>query len=164
MKKYILICCMFMNSYQIQSADLSASSDRTAVLKAKLAVVQIIQQEYFQTLGIFNEPAKLPIQFDRERELCRKLFDADRNMHRATLEFIRHAFKMKDPDSVDLRLCSPKAVLYCIQRMQQRPLTPQSSAAVQEFFEVKKPWLTLQEAHKEARTALKESEISDDEQ
>ena len=163
MQKYIFIFCMFMYSYQIQSADSSASSDRTAVLKAQLALVKKSDAQYFQVLRLLNEPAKLPIKFDREKELCRKLLAADRQMHRATLVFMRHVFEMSNPDMVDPQLLTPQAIGYYMKILQDRPTSPQSRSVVVEFFAVKRPWLKLQEAHKEARAALKESEFSDDE-
>lgn len=163
MKKYILILCISIYSYQIQSADSSASSDSTGILKEKLILVKTKQKEYFKTLGVFNEPAKLPIKFDRERELCQKLFAADQNMHRATLVFMRHAFKMSNPDMVDPQLLNPQAIAYYMRVLQNWPTSPQSSDVVQEFFAVKKPWMQLQDAYKRARDTLKESEFSEDE-
>jgi hypothetical protein len=163
MKLYILMFFVCIYSYQMQPADASLSSDRAAVLKAKLDSVKKSDSEYFQALVIFNEPAKFPIKPAHERVLCQRLFDADRKMHYDTLIFIRHVSKISNPEIVDCRLLIPKAIAHYIRKLQERPLTPQSSKEVVEFFEVKKPWLNLQEAYKQAIAARKDLEFSDEE-
>ena len=161
MKLYVLMFCICNYSYQIQSADASLPLGRAAVLKAKLNSVKESDRAYFKALSVFNEPAKFPIKPAHERALCQRLFDADRQMHQDALIFIRHAYKMKDPDIVDYRLFTPRAVSYSIKKMKERPLTPQSSASVTEFFKAKESWVQLQDTYKQAHTTRKDSEFSD---
>jgi len=86
-----------------------------------------------------------------------------------TIQFIHDVFEMKYPDHVDRCLLTPRCVMFCIKELEKKPDSPKSSKVVAEFFEVKKPWLELQEqckqvlSEEESSFTLNISLFSDDE-
>ena len=163
MKRYGLAVFLCMVSYQMQSFQVHAAYDKPAILKAKLDAVKKSSSEFFQAQIAFSQPPQFPIQPSYEHALCEKIVDANRRMHEDTIRFIRFAYDMKKPDFVDCRLLTPRCVLFCMKELQKRPSTPRSRALVEEFFEVKKPWLHLQEAYKQAIAVDKSCDFSEEE-
>ena len=149
MKLYEVAIFLSIYSYQFYAADSSLSSAKSLSLKAQLDCVKKSQQEHFRLHCVFSQPTKFPIKPDYERDLCKKLVDTNRVMHEQSIRFIHAVFELKSLESLDIRLLTPGCVVFCMKELQKKPHTPRSKALVEEFFEIKKPWVEMQKAYKQ---------------
>lgn len=174
MKIYAVAIFLCMYSYQMQSAQVGSalirsvdeisSYNKAIILRSKLDAIKRSNVAFFQAQFAFAQPAKFPIKPAHEHAICQKIVDTNLQMHKDAIVFIRVVFEMKNPDKVDSRLLTPGCVKYCMNALQERPSSPKSSALIAEFFEVKKPWLKVQEVYKQALAAHKESKFFDEEE
>jgi len=139
----------------MQAADAGEPYNKTRHLQVKLDEVKKSHTAYFQMQAII-----LRLVPTWSQELKCKMVAAESTMHEDTIRFIHAAFEMECHYPVDSRLLTPRCVMFCMNELKKRPLSPRSEQLVTKFFEIKQPWQAEHAEREKALAQLREPSFS----